>query len=249
MSGIHPLAEHDPRGAPQPSVQLAAAHVERVDLRSAGLEEAVGEASGARAHIRADRAPDVELEVAEGGLELEPPTGDIGHRLALEADLRFRRDAGAGLVHALVVHHHLAGEDHRLSLCSGRGEAELDEEDVEALLLRTIRHRGTPGDSCPEEMRGGRRRRARSVPTLASNRRRGGASRWSRRTSVPPRTAVWKTSFAKQFGTAAAGRGVRTRETVPSGLASGGRQTAPLTLNWISRRSDRRDGRLVARFG
>jgi hypothetical protein len=70
----------------------------------------------------------------EGGLELEPAAGDVGHRLALEADGRVGGDAGSGLVDALVVHDHLAGEDQRLGSGPGGGEAEVDEEHVEALF-------------------------------------------------------------------------------------------------------------------
>src|SRR6516162_130604 len=111
VSRIHPLAEDDARIAPQPSVELTPADVERVNLRGPGLEEAVGEAAGAGPDVGADRTPDVEVEVLERGLELQTPARDVGHRLALEADGGVGGDAGSGLVDAPVVHDHLPGEN------------------------------------------------------------------------------------------------------------------------------------------
>ncbi len=95
-------------------MELPVPDVDRVDAHGAFLQQAIGEAAGARADVGRHPSPHVDLEVIERALQLEASARDVREDLALQAELRVLGDLGAGLVHPLVAHDHLAGEDHRL---------------------------------------------------------------------------------------------------------------------------------------
>ena len=52
--------DHARIGAQLP-VELAGAHIDRMHARRSGLQQAIGEAAGRRADIRADRARDIDV--------------------------------------------------------------------------------------------------------------------------------------------------------------------------------------------
>ncbi len=82
----------------QARVQLAVADVDRVDVRRASLQQAVGEAAGRSAGIDGAAAVDGDGEAFEGRLELLSAAADERCRRADEGDGLVRRDEAGRLV-------------------------------------------------------------------------------------------------------------------------------------------------------
>ena len=61
--------------------QLAVAHIHRIDPRRAPLQQAIGEAAGRGADVRADPARRVHAERIQRGRQLQPAAADVGQAL------------------------------------------------------------------------------------------------------------------------------------------------------------------------
>ena len=105
--------------------------------RGAALQHAVGEAAGGGSDVDAGEAGERDGPVGEGVLEFEAAAADVFEVGAEEADGRGGGDGGAGFVDALLVDEDAAGEDEGLRAFAGGGVALVDEELVEADLLRS----------------------------------------------------------------------------------------------------------------
>lgn len=113
--------------------ELICAHVEGEDLAGAALQEAIGEASGARADIKADTACGIDAEVIERAFELEATTADV-FGSGPDADGGVFGHELAGLGDGGVIDEHVPGEDEAFALLAGVAEAASDEKVIEPLL-------------------------------------------------------------------------------------------------------------------
>jgi hypothetical protein len=110
-------------------MELAVADVERNHAPGARLEEAVGEAPGGGAHVETVAAAGLDAERLQCVRELLAAAGDEPRR-PLDVQLGPFVDLSPGL----VVPRDETGENERLRLASGLGQAALDERYVEPFL-------------------------------------------------------------------------------------------------------------------
>ena len=139
MAGIDFLEAGDPGIGAQARVQLIATHVNGRHVGGAGLQRAISEAAGGRADVEHVGVPQVDAKLPQKTVEFLAAATDKARRL-LECKGKIRGIFLARLVEPLRTMEHPAGHDQRLRLSAGLGEAALDEEDVEALLLRALGH-------------------------------------------------------------------------------------------------------------
>ena len=88
--------------------------VDRDHTRGSVLEQAVREASGGGAHIKADFAGNVDPPIFESAFQLQTAAADIFQIFAKQPDCCFRSHLRAGFLKLLIVDQHLAGENERL---------------------------------------------------------------------------------------------------------------------------------------
>ena len=119
---------------PELPVQLAVAHIDRIDTGGPVLEHAVGKAAGRRPDIHADPALQVDRECLHGLLELEAAPADIAQALAAHLDPGILGKSRPGLVFLLIVHIDDPRHDQRLRLLPRGGEALLCQEDIQPLF-------------------------------------------------------------------------------------------------------------------
>jgi len=111
---------------------LAEAGVDGGDVGCAVLEEAVCEAAGGGANVKAGAAGNGDLPMFEGFFELEAAATDVALLLAEEAYGGVGRNGGAGLVHLLLADENAAGEDEGAGALAAGDQAEGDKEEVNA---------------------------------------------------------------------------------------------------------------------
>ena len=112
--------------------KLVGAHVHCDHVVGAVLQQAVGEATGRRAHVEATQPGDVEVEVVEGAFQLEPTAADIGMVRDLEANVRIGLHPGSGLVDYLVIDQYLACEDQATAAVARGDQAAFHQQLVDA---------------------------------------------------------------------------------------------------------------------
>jgi hypothetical protein len=130
-AGVGAFEEGDAGVGAELVVDLAVAGVNCEDGGGAGLEHAVGEASGGGSDIRAGEAFDADGPGVEGGFQLEASAGDVAGVVAEETDNGGVGDGGSGFVDALLIDEDAAGDDHGLGSFAGFGEGAVNEELVE----------------------------------------------------------------------------------------------------------------------
>jgi len=129
VAGVDALEHHHPRVPAQAFVELAAAHVHRVDAGGPALEQGLREPSRGRPHVHGHAPARVHAERVQRALELERAPAHV-LRTGKDVHHRFRAHGAAGLGGGLAVHAHAAGHDQRLGLLARRGQPALDEPDV-----------------------------------------------------------------------------------------------------------------------
>jgi len=104
-----------PRVLPQLPRQLVGADVDRIDLRRAAAQQNIGEAAGRRADIERHRSRDIEAEMGQPVVELDPAARHPRMVAALDLERRILGQQVARLCDPLVTREHRAGKDQRLS--------------------------------------------------------------------------------------------------------------------------------------
>ena len=78
------------------------------------LQQAIGEAAGRGADIKANLAPHIHLPVFQCSFELQPASADILQVLAQQAKLRIIAYRRARFFDLLAINQYFSGEDERL---------------------------------------------------------------------------------------------------------------------------------------
>jgi hypothetical protein len=110
-------------------MELAVAHVDRKNARSARLQEAVGEATGRCTHVRAIASRDDHAKLVERVLQLLSTA-----RHEARWPIHVQLGALVQLLARLVMPENQARKNQRVRLSTGFREPALDQQDVEALL-------------------------------------------------------------------------------------------------------------------
>ena len=90
IAGVDPFVHDHARIVAQPPVELAGSHVDGMDARGAGLQQAIGEAAGGGAEIRHDQAGDIDAEMSQRGFQLDAAAADVA-QLRGHFDARIRQ--------------------------------------------------------------------------------------------------------------------------------------------------------------
>jgi hypothetical protein len=144
VTGVDAFHDHDPGVLAQFPGELGAADIDGIDEFGSVLEEAIGEASGGRAHIHGDGLGDIELESLEGVFEFGSAAADVawgGGDLELVIGLDFP----SRFIGYVSIEADGTCEDEALGLFAAGGEPELDEADVEAFACGARRTAGLGG--------------------------------------------------------------------------------------------------------
>src|ERR1700683_414347 len=109
-------------------------HVHSVDARGAMLQQAVREASGGRADIKAYPSCRLDQKILERTFELKSGTAGIAGLCGDDFDTRTSSDTLARLIAPLPIHAHFARQQHGLSFLARFGKSTLDKQHVHSLL-------------------------------------------------------------------------------------------------------------------
>lgn len=112
---------------------MSASDIDANDAGGAGLEGAVGEATGGSADVENVRAVEIEREFFEEAGKFFATAADESGRL-LDGEIEIAGKIFAGFIEAFGAVENAAGHDQRLGLGAGGGETTGDEEFVEALF-------------------------------------------------------------------------------------------------------------------
>ena len=134
MARVGPLQHRDPFIAPKAVRKLPVADIDRVHTRRPARQQHVGEAAGGRPDVQRCQATRIDAEVRERMVEFLPAARDPGMRRAPHVKREIMRDLEAGLVEAALAGEHPAGQQQRLRLGPGLGQAAGHEQGVEPLL-------------------------------------------------------------------------------------------------------------------
>ena len=104
-------------------------------LRSAFLQQHIGEAAGRGADIEGDETGDIDGEVIERMRELDAAARDPGMIARFDLERRVIRVGGACFVELPIAAEDRAGENQRLCLGTRLGETTLDQQHIQTLLF------------------------------------------------------------------------------------------------------------------
>ena len=133
ITGVQPLHDQDAGVLAQAPVELPVTDVDRDHHRRSALEQAVGEAAGRGADVEAATPVDVDLELGESVLELDPASRDELFGL-VDDQLSVLRDQLARLLDggSVLPQAHPAGADARGGGRTRGSESALGEQGVGA---------------------------------------------------------------------------------------------------------------------
>ncbi len=110
-SSVGSLAEGDASVVAKLMGDLAISCIDSKDGGGAGLEHAVGEASGRGADVDTSEAAEVDGPVREGAFKLESATTDVFQIRSQKADDRIGLDKGTCFINTLLVNEDATSED------------------------------------------------------------------------------------------------------------------------------------------
>lgn len=133
VAGVGVFEEDDAEVGAELPIDLAGAGVDGVDAGGSVLEETVGESARGGADVGADAVLDGDVEVGDGGGELDASTADVWGA-GEEFDPGGVRVGVAGLGGFLAVGKDGAGEDEGAGFLAGISESAEGDELVEAMF-------------------------------------------------------------------------------------------------------------------
>ena len=134
VAGVQMFAHDHARIVADFPGELAVADVDRVNLRRAALQEAIGEAAGGRADVERGHAGGIDREMIERAFEFQSAAADIFRRRG-DDEFGVGRDFDGGFVQDAIAEADFAGHDGALRLLAAREMPLLDQDNIEARLF------------------------------------------------------------------------------------------------------------------
>ena len=124
---------NDARMVSQLPIQLAVAHIHRVDSRGAMLQQAIGKSAGGRADVKGDFAIDVDFKFLKRFCQLDSATASIGRGSGPKSYRRAGINETSDFRNRMIIDQHLTGQDPRPSRFAARYQTSRYQQFVYAL--------------------------------------------------------------------------------------------------------------------